>query len=124
MKIALDFYNTITKYPELFWQFVHDSGAAHDFLVLSAVRQHNTHKLQLEVEQYHLNVPLEIVVFETYDEVPQLKASACLRLGVSLLIDDREDTCRLASQCGILALQTMWYTPTKSSKTKGQRHRL
>lgn len=107
MVIGLDFYGTVTRNNKIFRNIAQALIAqGHEVYIVSAVKRNNISKLKTELK--HSKVPysyLEIVPYENYWEIPELKLKACKRLGIRMLLDDNEDTCQLLSEQGILTAQ-------------------
>jgi len=101
MKIAFDYFNTISQDPQTFAVICHSlitSGVK--VYIISAVGEKRLAKsgglegYKREIEA--LGVPhsgLRILQFKDSKEVPALKAKACVELGIKFMVDDRKDTC-------------------------------
>ena len=112
MKIALDYYNTISQHPDFFRRFAQtliDGGA--DVYIISAVGDKRLKetggwdKYLAEIESF--NIPCSgicIVHFMTEQEIPDLKYQLCKTQGIELLIDDRPETIEYFNSRKILAL--------------------
>ena len=102
MNIGIDFYDTITSDPSKFRRLVRgleEKGC--QVFIISAVKRENMGRLAVDYEKSRVGGKLVPVIFDSYFDVPKLKLGECQRLGVSELIDDRADTCKLLSDNGI-----------------------
>lgn len=106
MKVGIDFYDTLTAYPEIYAtmiQALEDSGV--EVYIISAVKAENEERARRAIDNCDLAyTEVRIIVFEEYDQVPELKLWACKELGIQMMIDDRADTCAKLNKAGILAL--------------------
>ncbi len=105
--IGLDYHQTISAHPKLFKKLATALMAQGSLVyIVTAVQRHRTAIVKDLVKKSKVpHTGLEIVVYEDYDDIPQLKLQACKRLGVRLLFDDNPATCKLLKEHGILAVQ-------------------
>lgn len=105
--IGIDYYRTITVNPKLFKRV---SGAlmaaGYPVYIITAVRPQNVSGVRESVKKSKVpHTQLEVVVFEEFDEIPQLKLEACKRLGVKMMYDDLPGVCELLAKHGIVTCQ-------------------
>jgi hypothetical protein len=107
MVIGIDFYGTISAYPRTFRKLSESFLTAGDQVyIISAAKRQNISILRDEIKKSKIRyTALEIIVFDDYLKIPELKLLACKRLGIRLLFDDREDTCTLLARHGVLTAQ-------------------
>lgn len=104
MVIGLDYHNTITRNEDLFSMLMtgwRDMGQ--QVYIISALKEGADPSKIYERED--CLVPhdgIEIVYFNNYDEIPELKLEACCRLGIDILFDDMPAVTALCSANGIL----------------------
>lgn len=114
MKIGLDYYNTITQFPEIFyelsWRF-YGAPMGHDLYIVSAVghkrlaKSGGLEKYREEIDAYKIgNTETIIVVFDDEKDIPQLKLDVCRKYKIDMFIDDRPETVKLLHENGIMAL--------------------
>jgi hypothetical protein len=108
VKIGLDYWNVISHYPVYFQELA--AGAlehGHEVHVISAIGRKRAGTIAAEVAG--LDVPVTAVhevIFRHPRESPALKTAECLRLGITVFYDDRDDVCRAMTETGqILALR-------------------
>ena len=113
MIIGLDWFNTITKEPEVFALMTGMLKKHGDTIyIISAVRQKEYD--ERAAERYHDKVAsdlaeaniaydeLIVVEFEDPKQVPYLKLEECKRLKVEYFFDDRSDVCFVLGENGII----------------------
>lgn len=122
IRIGLDYWNTCSHHPGYFRRLAAQALAAGDEVhVISAIGASRSGTIAGEVRA--LGIPVTAVhelVFSHPRESPALKTSACLRLGISVYYDDRDDVCREMTATGrILALRVT--RPGRGSDTVRER---
>jgi hypothetical protein len=105
--IGFDYYRTITNNPKLFKKLATAYLAAgFPVHIITAVRKENKQKVKESIKRSKVPyTTLEIVVFNDYTEIPMLKLEAAKRLGVKIMYDDMEETCKLLSEYHITTCQ-------------------
>lgn len=108
MKIGVDYWQTISRDPDLFgamMQAILDAGG--EVHIITAVGDKRAATVQYEIEDLFMpKMPyteIHVVVFDHPREAPELKLEACKRLGIQMFFDDRRDICEKLNKHGILA---------------------
>ena len=105
MIIGLDFYDTITRKPEIFRQLsdalCRQGNKVH---IISAVRSENITRLLNNLKKSGVEyTSVNPVVYKEHSEIPQLKLEKALELGIDIFFDDMKDVCDLLNQNGIIS---------------------
>jgi hypothetical protein len=111
MKVGIDYWNTITKAPELFINLASSLiSEGHEVHVISAVGNARAPQTAKDIEA--VGIPNTAVHVVTNPEgvtgtknFPNVKLEKCKELGIDMMFDDRKDICELLNANGILALQ-------------------
>ena len=105
MNIGIDYYDTITRYPDKFKQLTVDLMRTGNKLhIISAVKRENEDKLLKALRKLSIQCDsIEPLIFLNQHEVPQLKLEKCIELSIDMMFDDRQDVCELLNKHGILA---------------------
>ena len=108
MKTGLDYWNVCSHHPDYFRELAAALLAAgHEVHVISAIGRNRSGTIAAEVAA--LGIPVTAVhevTFRHPRESPALKTAECLRLGITVFYDDRDDVCREMTATGkILALR-------------------
>jgi hypothetical protein len=70
------------------------------------VKAENVSKVRESVKKSKVpHTHLEIVVFNEFEEIAQLKLDACKRLGVKIMYDDLSSVCELLAKNKIITCQ-------------------
>lgn len=114
MKIGVDYWDTITRYPKVFRDLLTSLDVAgNEIYVITACRittskKSYTEKVKAFLEREEIPYDHIIVVqFRDWIEVPELKVEAAQTMEVSLFIDDRQDVCDTMQRRGIAALHVV-----------------
>lgn len=107
MILGLDYHDTISSYPDHFRflarSVLAEGGQVH---IISACSEANANKYGKQIMRAKVpNTSIHMVVYEQHYQAPKLKLNLAKELGVTLMIDDRADTCALFAAHGIAALR-------------------
>lgn len=108
MKIGFDYWNVLSHHPDYFGELIPLLMAdGHEVHVISAIGRKRSGTIAKEVADLGLYVTaVHEVIFAHPRESPALKTAECLRLGITVFYDDRDDVCRAMTATGkILALR-------------------
>jgi hypothetical protein len=96
MKVGLDYWH-VSHHPEYFRELITGLVShGHEVYVVSAVGEKRKGTVQAEVGNLVAGVTaVHEVVFKHPRQSPEFKLAKCLKLGITLFYDDREDVCRL-----------------------------
>lgn len=102
--IGLDYYRTITAKPKLFKKLAEAYLAAGiPVYIITAVKRNNITPTLDSIKRSRVPcTAIEFVVFEDFEEIPQLKLAVCQRLGIKLMYDDLEEVTELLAKHRIL----------------------
>src|SRR6185437_4505877 len=102
MAIGLDYHNTITKDEKLFKRLaLAYRSIGVPVYIISALKNPCDPKYKQAVLKCKVpNDGVELVYFKDYGEIAQLKLDVCKRLGVKMMYDDMESTCKLLAKNG------------------------
>ncbi len=113
MKIGVDYYNTITRLPELF-KLINSILAVKEceIIIVTAVakKEHDPegklYRARVEKDLQEKNIYYDqiiVVEFTEPKEVPYLKLEVCQKYDIEYFFDDRNDVCTLLQESGIIA---------------------
>lgn len=108
MKIGLDYWHVCSDYPGYFREIAASALLrGHEVHVVSAVGREHAGSVAREIVK--LGIPataVHEVLFRHPRESPALKTAECLRLGITVFYDDRDDVCQEMAATGkILAMR-------------------
>ncbi len=107
MKIGLDFYGTLEKWPNELGELaktIIDSGGEVHIITACMAKQ----KMATEDKIRASGIPhtsVEWCIFSDQNQVPEMKLRACRKLGVTLHIDDLDFIINHLNANGVLALK-------------------
>ena len=106
MKLGLDLNGTITHWLAQLDQLANAViEAGGEVYIISACLAKNRSKTQQRIENSGIpTTGVEIVVYEKYEDIPNLKLPILQRLGIDLYIDDNEAVVHWVILNGICAL--------------------
>lgn len=109
MIVAIDYHDTITTHENLLAEMAHSLRAGgHTVYILCACSAANERKYLKDIKRckvYKDCDGIELVFYEHHWQAPRAKLQRAEELGVSLLLDDRADTCALFVDHGIPAFR-------------------
>lgn len=108
MKIGIDYWNTLTAYPEYFDQLCHGYRLlGFEVHIISAIGKSRQGTIQAEIDDGYkiCYTAVHEVVFDTHNTTPGLKLAKCQELGITVFYDDRQDVVDLLNANGILAFK-------------------
>ena len=117
MKVGIDFWNCITQFPDEYREFARSLmyGGA-EVYIISAYGNRQLAKYDSDPEKYKASIEsyaiphsgIELVYFGDDDKkIPEMKYEVIMKLGISLMIDDRPSTIQYLHERGICALQML-----------------
>lgn len=120
MRVGFDYWNTVSRNPELFRilasSILSEGG---EVFIVSAIGPTRSQGETVEQIKKTL-VPCDDIYILTWvsspDEVPALKWKICERLGIQVFFDDRKDVCDYLSLMGVQAFNYVKPIPKAGKK--------